>query len=241
MRARPIDQHIQRYLDDGGIPEAARAVVRAALARGRPRPDEVLAYCAQTLALARAAADDPGLRATLAWVIDSLRLAWPAAPSPAPTPTPTAAPRARDEGAVACFSPGEDCLDAIRDAFERTSRTADVCVFTITDDRIADAMLAAHRRGVRVRVITDNDKALDEGSDAQRLERAGVALRIDQTEHHMHHKFAVFDGERLLTGSYNWTRSAARNNEENLIVTRDPGLVRAFSEEFERLWARFGR
>ena len=116
-----------------------------------------------------------------------------------------------------------------------------MCVFTITDDRIADAMLAAHRRGVRVRVITDNDKALDEGSDAQRLERAGVALRIDQTEHHMHHKFAVFDGERLLTGSYNWTRSAARNNEENLIVTRDPGLVRAFSEEFERLWARFGR
>ena len=52
----------------------------------------------------------------------------------------------------------------------------------------------------------------------------------------MHHKYAVVDGSVLLTGSYNWTRSAFRVNEENIVVTDDPRLVRAFSKAFEELW-----
>jgi phosphatidylserine/phosphatidylglycerophosphate/cardiolipin synthase-like enzyme len=40
-----------------------------------------------------------------------------------------------------------------------------------------------------------------------------------------------------MTGSYNWTRNAAKENQENLVVTHDPLIVRPFSEEFERLWA----
>ena len=55
----------------------------------------------------------------------------------------------------------------------------------------------------------------------------------------MHHKFAIFDGTRLLNGSYNGTRGAADMNYENLVDTDDPNLVAAFSAEFERLWKRF--
>lgn len=136
------------------------------------------------------------------------------------------------------FSPGDECLNAIRAQLDRARATVDVCVFTITDDRIAEALLAAHRRGVHVRVVTDNDKALDEGSDVRRLERAGIEVREDRTEFHMHHKFAVFDSKVLLTGSYNWTRGAARYNEENLIVTDDARLVGPFTREFQALWSR---
>jgi phosphatidylserine/phosphatidylglycerophosphate/cardiolipin synthase-like enzyme len=57
----------------------------------------------------------------------------------------------------------------------------------------------------------------------------------------MHHKFAIFDQRLLVTGSYNWTRSAAERNRENLAVTDDRRLVAAFREEFERLWRDFGR
>jgi phosphatidylserine/phosphatidylglycerophosphate/cardiolipin synthase-like enzyme len=55
---------------------------------------------------------------------------------------------------------------------------------------------------------------------------------------HMHHKFALFDGKRLMSGSFNWTRSASEQNEENLIVTPDQTLVAAFSARFEMLWRR---
>jgi phosphatidylserine/phosphatidylglycerophosphate/cardiolipin synthase-like enzyme len=52
----------------------------------------------------------------------------------------------------------------------------------------------------------------------------------------MHHKFAIFDGELLLNGSYNWTRSAAEHNQENFTVTNDPAVVRRFAEAFARMW-----
>ena len=115
----------------------------------------------------------------------------------------------------------------------------DVCVFTLTDDRIARALEEAVERGVKVRVITDDDKAHDRGSDAIRLARSGIDVRMDRTDAHMHHKFALFDNRYLLTGSYNWTRSAARENEENFIVTDDARLVDSFTSQFEKLWEKF--
>ncbi|MBM4357554.1 MAG: endonuclease [Deltaproteobacteria bacterium] len=136
------------------------------------------------------------------------------------------------------WSPGEECFEAIASELERADRTIDVCVFTITDDRLANALLAAHRRGVKVRVLTDNDKAEDEGSDVRRIERGGVPVRVDRTEYHMHHKFAVFDGRRAITGSYNWTRGAARNNEEHIVLTDEPRIVKELARGFQRLWER---
>jgi hypothetical protein len=137
------------------------------------------------------------------------------------------------------FSPGEGCVRRIRGLLEGSRRSADICVFTITDDRIAEAVLAAHRRGVAVRVVTDNEKAQDLGSDAISLARAGIPVRVDDSPYHMHHKFAIFDGDTLLTGSYNWTRGAAQNNEENLIISNDRRLLTSFKGEFERLWVKF--
>jgi len=55
----------------------------------------------------------------------------------------------------------------------------------------------------------------------------------------MHHKFALFDGRLLLTGSYNWTRGAADDNHENFVVTDDPHLLRAYAQAFEDLWHQF--
>ncbi len=139
------------------------------------------------------------------------------------------------------FSPGDDCREAVRRELRRAAAQVDICVFTISDDRISEAILATHRRGVRVRILTDNDKRLDAGSDIDRLRRAGIAVEEDHSAAHMHHKFAVYDGRVLHTGSFNWTRSASRDNEENLLQTGDPAAVGPFAERFEQLWRRFAR
>lgn len=117
-----------------------------------------------------------------------------------------------------------------------TRKTLDICVFTITDDRLTIAVMDAHRRGVQVRIITDNDKAADLGSDADRLRDCGVRLRIDRTQYHMHHKFAIFDRSLLLNGSYNWTRGAAEQNEENFLVLSHRPLITRYQEQFDALW-----
>jgi len=136
----------------------------------------------------------------------------------------------------AFFSPGDSCLQAIQAGIDGATSSLKICVFTISDDRITQAILQARRRGVQVRILTDNEKLFDKGSDIRQLAAAGIPVRVDESPNHMHHKFAVFDNKILLTGSYNWTRSAALYNHENLLVTDQPNLVKDFCGEFDRLW-----
>lgn len=140
---------------------------------------------------------------------------------------------------LAFFAPGDACLSRITNRINSCRRTADLCIFTITDDRITRAILDAHRHKVHVRIVSDNDKANDLGSDIQRIAEAGVEVRIDNTPYHMHHKFAIFDGVQVINGSYNWTRGAAEQNEENIIDSNDPKLIAAFQDEFDKLWTKF--
>ena len=65
---------------------------------------------------------------------------------------------------------------------------------------------------MRVRVLSDAEKSQDRGSDIRALEQVGIPVVLDDGPAHMHHKFAVFDSSRVLTGSFNWTRSATREN-----------------------------
>lgn len=138
--------------------------------------------------------------------------------------------------ATAAFSPGEQCLSLIRGQLRGARHRADLCVFTLSDDRISAEVLAMHRRGVKVRLITDGDKAFDAGSDVHALRNAGVPVALDVSAAHMHHKFAIIDGAWLLNGSYNWTRSACEHNEENVVLCNHPALLAQFSAVFERLW-----
>lgn len=141
---------------------------------------------------------------------------------------------------VAYFSPGTACRAAIIQRMDLARSKIDICVFTISDDRITEAIRKAHRRGVALRLITDDFKAGDIGSDIDQLRQEGVPVAEDAPEGHMHHKFALFDGAWLITGSYNWTRSAATVNDENLVETNDPTLLRQFGTQFETLWTRYG-
>lgn len=138
--------------------------------------------------------------------------------------------------AEAFFSPHDDCVSKIVRLFKQSRNSVEVCVFTITDDRIKNAITEAYGRGIRIRIISDDDKSHDLGSDIEQLDRMGIPVRCDRSDYHMHHKYALFDQKQVMTGSYNWTRSAANFNNENFIVTADKHLVNDFSRAFERLW-----
>jgi mitochondrial cardiolipin hydrolase len=194
----------------------------------RSRRSTKASWLSSAPSLAREKAAGPGAQELLGWLEELIKLLAHL------TPDSTAAT------SRACFSPGDGCLMTILGELGKTRKTADICVFTITDDRITSAILAAHVRKIRIRIITDNDKQYDAGSDIERLRGAGIALRVDESEHHMHHKFAVLDGATLLNGSYNWTRNAATFNEENLVVTSDAALVATFIRQFEAMWQQLG-
>ncbi len=135
-----------------------------------------------------------------------------------------------------CFSPKNECSDKICKFISKAEQSLLICVFTISDNQITDSILNAHKRGVMIKIITDNDKSMDKGSDIYQMSKQGINIKIDMTRHHMHHKFAIRDNKSLLTGSYNWTRSAEIYNQENFIITNEKKLVKRFRKEFDKLW-----
>lgn len=139
----------------------------------------------------------------------------------------------------AYFSPGDSCKNKLLDLMTTARLSLDICVFTISDNQLAEAIVKAHKRGVDVRVITDNDKSEDMGSDVQWLIDQGVSLCMDNSPYHMHHKFMIVDQQILANGSFNWTRSATQKNEENILVIADDGLIRQYHQLFEQLWLKY--
>ena len=85
-------------------------------------------------------------------------------------------------------------------------KTIDLCIFSFTNDDLANEIIAAHKRGVKVRIITDDEAMKGKGADAKRCSDAGIPTRTDDAEHyHMHNKFMIVDSLYIVTGSFNWT------------------------------------
>ncbi|KAF9141620.1 hypothetical protein BG015_001221 [Linnemannia schmuckeri] len=138
------------------------------------------------------------------------------------------------------FFPSEESFKQLIKTLDGAKKSLDICVYTITDDHLANAIIRAHERGVKVRIISDSEKAEDLGSDVIRLrDNNDIPTRVDNSKSFMHHKFAVIDDQLVINGSYNWTKGARFENKENLTLTNSPKAVQGFKGEFERLWAEF--
>jgi len=134
------------------------------------------------------------------------------------------------------FSPGYEIKNEIKNLLDRAESNVDLCIFTITDNELARKIKACHRRGVKVRIITDDEKMEDNGSEIFHLSNTGIPIKIDHSHYHMHNKFGIIDNRIAITGSFNWTYTATKHNQENLLATSKYEIVKQYNEEFERLW-----
>jgi len=114
--------------------------------------------------------------------------------------------------------------------------TFDLCVFTITDHQLTNQIVDCKRHGLKVRIITDDEKTKDRDSEIIDMERAGIDIKTDHTHYHMHNKFGIIDNQIAITGSFNWTYTATKHNQENLLATSKFEIVKQYNDEFERLW-----
>ncbi|MBI3894283.1 MAG: DUF1669 domain-containing protein [Candidatus Wallbacteria bacterium] len=101
---------------------------------------------------------------------------------------------------------------------------------------ITDALIAAHKKGVQVRMVGE-DKYYDNDFMKQ-IRAAGIPTKSDENPNAiMHNKFLVIDGIRMQTGSYNLTDTCSYNNYNNLVIIEDAAVSKIFDDEFEQLWA----
>jgi phosphatidylserine/phosphatidylglycerophosphate/cardiolipin synthase-like enzyme len=215
-----IVEHLKQSLEDDFFSKSERKSLKSMMAE-KPLDDHQLTFIRSKIyELANEKVTPENYRFILEWIKNA-------------TSAMVSQPTSTSE---TYFSPGDACRNAIINQIRMSVNYLQICVFTISDDPISEAIATAHKRGIDIKIITDNDKSHDEGSDIARLAKQGIAVKMDRTANHMHHKFMVADGKAVITGSYNWTRSAALYNHENVLLTKDAGAVKSFLKQFDLLW-----
>ena len=125
--------------------------------------------------------------------------------------------------------------------------TLDLCLYRLALPDITDRILAAHSRGVRVRVIIDDEHRDDQ--EIMRLEQANIPVIDDSfggnpKSYRMHNKIWLIDvrdstsdvDDYVITGSWNPTEQNTYKDANNLIIIQDQALGRAYTTEFEEMW-----
>ncbi len=116
--------------------------------------------------------------------------------------------------------------------------------FRLNDKDIAQALIDAHKRGIPVRIVTDQSAFFDKYNKINALLQAGIEIRWYVVPFSiMHHKFFIFgknltNEPLLVTGSANMTVSGYTKNQENLNIFNDRSLITAYEQQFERLLKR---
>jgi phosphatidylserine/phosphatidylglycerophosphate/cardiolipin synthase-like enzyme len=125
-------------------------------------------------------------------------------------------------------------------AIDSARLTVDVAIYSLSLNSIRNALLRAHDRGVRVRMVMESDN-LDR-SDPQKLKDAGIPILGDRREGLMHDKFVVIDNSEVWMGSMNFTDSGAYTDNNNLMRIRSVKMAENYTKEFEEMFVddKFG-
>lgn len=133
------------------------------------------------------------------------------------------------------FSPDGGCQDAIVREISSARESLYVEAYSFTSAPIAKAIVEAFKRGVAVAVILDKSQLTEQYSVANYFKTAGVPTFIDRAFKIAHNKVIVVDRQTVVTGSYNFTKSAEHDNAENLLIIRHPGVAQAYLTNWQKL------
>lgn len=137
------------------------------------------------------------------------------------------------------FSPSDNTHHEILSACRDATAHLDAGLLLLTRYDLAETMAQLAQQGRRVRVIIDDRES--SLVPMQILESGGALVAHHAFNSIFHHKYAVIDeGQptaRVITGSHNWTTSAAVRNDENTLILHDPDIANIYRQEFEARWS----
>jgi phosphatidylserine/phosphatidylglycerophosphate/cardiolipin synthase-like enzyme len=130
------------------------------------------------------------------------------------------------------FSPAGGCERAIIDEIRNAKRSVLVQAYHFTSNPIAIALREAVARGVFVEVILDKSQQSSSYTRATFLHNSGCRVLFDRNHKIAHNKIILLDDDIVITGSYNFTKSAEKDNAENLLIIRDAAIAKTYLSEY---------
>lgn len=138
------------------------------------------------------------------------------------------------------FSPNGGCQKEVLAEINKAHESIEIAMYELTSKDIAQAIIAAKDRKVKIKITLDSAQLKDRYSKSRYLMGKGINVKFHLGPGLMHNKFAIIDDQVVLTGSFNWTLTAEKKNCENLVVITDKDLALDYSKEFKHLWSQSG-
>lgn len=174
-------------------------------------------------------------------------------PPPVPLPTISSVPAVSSAAAApastftfsgapeVAFSGRDDIAALLEGAIRASTSTVEIAVYGFTLPGVAQAIVDAKERGVKVRVICNESHLFTTriSEQLQLLIDKGVDLRALRGVGRfgiMHNKLGIYDGRLVSAGSFNWAVTANEANSENAVFIRDPHSVEGYRKYFDWMW-----
>jgi phosphatidylserine/phosphatidylglycerophosphate/cardiolipin synthase-like enzyme len=138
----------------------------------------------------------------------------------------------------AIFSPEGSIQENILKEIESATSTLDLAIHEITSLDMAQALVKAKQRSVKVRIVSDSKQAKLRNSQINYLIHQGIPVKVlgGKEKGVMNHRFAVFDGKRALIGTFDWSGTSTKWNYETILIIDESEVVAIFQKEFGKLW-----
>ena len=134
-----------------------------------------------------------------------------------------------------CFSPEGKCEDMIVKQINDAQSNIYIMAYGFTAKEIASALLKAKKRGVHIEVLLDRKFNHNEKySAADFTAHMGIPIYLDGEHKIMHNKVMIVDRQTVITGSYNFTKSANNDNAENLLIMRSKELADDYFKNYQQ-------
>jgi phosphatidylserine/phosphatidylglycerophosphate/cardiolipin synthase-like enzyme len=156
--------------------------------------------------------------------------------SPANTPQPAI----RLDGVTLLevyFSPDDGTAGRLVELIQGAQESIYFLAYSFTADELAAALIERHQAGLDVAgVFEESQYKSNTGTEFENLKRAGIEARLDGNRYNMHHKVFIIDQSIVVTGSYNFSRSAEERNDENTLIIHNTRMAEAFMNEFNSIF-----
>ncbi len=135
------------------------------------------------------------------------------------------------------FSPDDGVEQYLYALLENAQESIYFMAFSFTSDPLGELIRSKAEAGLKVAgVMEEQQVKANIGTEYDPFKHAGLDVYMDGNEGQMHHKTMIIDGEVVVTGSYNFTRSAEERNDENLIAIYNDDVAGFFMKEFQRVY-----
>jgi|GEM_PF-666782 len=131
-----------------------------------------------------------------------------------------------------CFTPPSNCARLITDVIDRAKNSIYMQAYGLTHPDIIGSLIKAKGRGVEVRILLDRSNLTQKYSKIEELKQVGIEVSIDKVSGIAHNKIIIADLDTVVTGSFNFTVSAAKRNVENVLIIQDSNIAHSYLQNW---------